>query len=236
MLLGNPLKKPTTAPTTVADKSCLIQDIISDVNQPIILCFLQDIQQFTYRGPSRKSLFHNKVRGIPQSHTDIIYGGRTIFIKMPCLMSAITFGQTPPSSHFDLFGGLINSKKPTKAAERRYLVCPSFEVVTTSPFFIIPFKIPSNSSLSFPSDFWSSSIFTTPKGNLAPTSASFSVNRIDKISYIETCSGSPMGFLSILFRNCLSISSFPARCPITSSSTRMKSEARNPESETISKY
>src|SRR4030043_1086918 len=110
MLLGNPLKKPTTAPTTVADKSCLIQDIISDVNQPIILCFLQDIQQFTYRGPSRKSLFHNKVRGIPQSNTDIIYGGRTIFIKMPCLMSAVAFGQTSPSSHFDLFSSLIKSK------------------------------------------------------------------------------------------------------------------------------
>src|SRR4030043_1591239 len=110
MLLVNSMEKSATTTTTVTDKSCLVEDVISDMNQPIILCFLQDIQQFTYRGPSRKSLFHHKVRGIPQSHTDIIYGGRTIFIKMPCLMSAVAFGQTSPSSHFDLFSSLIKSK------------------------------------------------------------------------------------------------------------------------------
>jgi len=43
-VLSNPLEKPATAPTTVADKTCLIQDIVSNVNQPKILSFLKRVE------------------------------------------------------------------------------------------------------------------------------------------------------------------------------------------------
>jgi hypothetical protein len=44
MLLSDPRKKTATATATVADKGCLVQDIIPDVNQSKILCPLQRIQ------------------------------------------------------------------------------------------------------------------------------------------------------------------------------------------------
>jgi hypothetical protein len=44
MLVIDPRKKTATATATVADKGCLVQDIIPDVNQSKILCPLQRIQ------------------------------------------------------------------------------------------------------------------------------------------------------------------------------------------------
>jgi hypothetical protein len=110
MVLSDPFQKAATATATVADKSGLIQNIVSNVNQSKILSFLQCIEQFLNRCPSPKSLFNYKVGGIAQAHADIVNGSRTILAQMPCLMSAIAFGQTSPSSHFDLFGSLIKSK------------------------------------------------------------------------------------------------------------------------------
>jgi hypothetical protein len=63
MLIRDTLQESATTPTTVADKSCLIQNIIPDVNQPTILCPLQRIQQFINRSSSPESLFSHKIGG-----------------------------------------------------------------------------------------------------------------------------------------------------------------------------
>jgi hypothetical protein len=65
MLLSDPLEKSATATATVADKRCLIQDVISDMNQPRILCPLQGIQQFIYRSSFPESLLRHKIGGRP---------------------------------------------------------------------------------------------------------------------------------------------------------------------------
>lgn len=113
LMEGDPLEESATAPATVTDEGGLIQYVISDVHQSMIFCFLQNAQQFVRGGPFRKSLFHHKVRGIPQSHADIINGRRAILPQMPCLMPAIAFGHTAPSSHFDMLGRLIKSENFT---------------------------------------------------------------------------------------------------------------------------
>src|SRR3972149_1157796 len=92
MVLGDSLEKPATAPATVADKCGLIQNIISDVNQSEILCLFQRVQEFLYRCSPCKPLLHDKIRGIPKGHADIINGGRAVFAQMPCLMPAIAIG------------------------------------------------------------------------------------------------------------------------------------------------
>ena len=86
VVTGDSLEKTATATTTVADKSCLFQDVVPDVNQSRIFCFFQRIQQFINRGPSPKSMFCHKIGSDPETHADIINRSRTIFPQMPRLM------------------------------------------------------------------------------------------------------------------------------------------------------
>jgi hypothetical protein len=63
MVLSDALEEATTAPTTVTNKTCLIQDIVSDMNQSKILPFFQCVEQFLNRCSSAKSLLDYKIGG-----------------------------------------------------------------------------------------------------------------------------------------------------------------------------